>query len=238
MSRVRLSALILASLFASCSGEKEELREDDAPTVLEKVETLGSLEFSPGFQAIKVAAGADSVETRIEVTNKGDHVVTITNLESGCACLSVEVDTKAIAPGSKAMISGTFSTGKLSGATEKMITVQTDESEVHKAFLKVRLEIAPLYEIRESMTNWEVGEEPVPKKVIFEVKRDKPIHVLKASSMRDEVTCELKTVEKGRLYELILTPESTEKTLLGIVKIETDCEIEAHANAMAYFSIQ
>ena len=88
------------------------------------------------------------------------------------------------------------------------------------------------------MTTWEVGSKPEPKLVKFQVKRAKPIHVLSAESMRKEVSCEVREVEKGREYHLELTPDSTAETLLGFVRIETDCEIEQLARPLAYFSIQ
>ncbi len=232
----------LAAILGACdSGEQNQsgdTKENSRFTVISEFETLGSLQFSPGSQAIKVDAGTETVETAITVRNKGAETVTLTRLESGCSCLSVEIDRKILAPGGDAVISGIFSTKKLWGPSEKTITVQTDESLMKKAFIKIRLDVDPLYVIEESMTNWEIDEKPVTKTVSFEVKRVKPIRILKATSMRDEVKCELVELEEGRRYELKLTPASTENPLLGIVKIETDCEIPEHERAMAYFSIQ
>jgi len=88
------------------------------------------------------------------------------------------------------------------------------------------------------MTTWALGSEPVKKTVTFRVVRDEPVHVLRAESRRPEVTSELVEVEKGRLYHIELTPASTASSLLGMVRLETDCEVESYANPIAYFSIQ
>ena len=88
------------------------------------------------------------------------------------------------------------------------------------------------------MTTWARGSKPETKIVTFRVVREKPVHVLSAESKRPEVTCELVEVERGRLYHLRLSPTSTEKSLLGIVRLETDCEVESYARPLAYYSIQ
>jgi len=88
------------------------------------------------------------------------------------------------------------------------------------------------------MTSWEIGSKPETKIVEFRVVRADPVRVLSAESKRKEVTCELVTVEEGRAYDLLLTPDSTDGSLLGIVRIETDCEIESYARPLAYFSVQ
>jgi len=100
------------------------------------------------------------------------------------------------------------------------------------------LHTSTLYLIEQQMTTWAVGSDPVKKTVTFRVVRDQPVHVLSAESKRPEVTCQLVEVEKGRLYHLELIPSSTANSLLGIVRLQTDCEIESYASPLAYFSIQ
>jgi hypothetical protein len=74
--------------------------------------------------------------------------------------------------------------------------------------------------------------------VNFEVARDEPIHVLSAKSSRSEITAELKEIEKGRKYQILLTPSSTGANLLGMVRLTTDLEIEAHARPLLYVTVQ
>jgi hypothetical protein len=50
-------------------------------------------------------------------------------------------------------------------------------------------------------------------------------------------TVGLTAVEPGREYRLVLTPNSTEKELLGFVKVITDCEIDKYARELMYFKI-
>lgn len=197
----------------------------------------GDLVFTPLSRTIKAEAGDTAVEVTFGVENTGAQPVRIAKLESGCECLSVEIDVNPVPPRGKAVITGLFDVTKLRGSSERKITV-VSEGESRPVLLTTRIEIDPLYEIEAPMTTWAVGSEPDKKVVVFRVLREAPLHVLAAESKRPEVACEIVEVEKGRLYHLELTPASTEKSLLGIVRIETDCEIEEYARPLVYFSIQ
>jgi hypothetical protein len=45
---------------------------------------------------------------------------------------------------------------------------------------------------------------------------------------------ELKTVEEGKSYELIITPTVMSSPGMGIMRIETDCQIEKHKLQQAF----
>ncbi len=197
----------------------------------------GDLVFTPVTRVVKADPGDKQIEVTFSVKNAGSDPVAITGLESGCECLSVSIDRDPIPAGEEATITGVFNIEQLRGTSEKNISVLAGKWS-RPFFLTTRIEIDPIYVIEDSMTTWSIGGEPETKLVTFRVLREAPVHVLSAESKRKEVRCELVAVEKGRLYHLKLTPESTGSSLLGIVRIETDCEIESYARPLAYFSIQ
>jgi len=206
-------------------------------TVIEATTRSGDLVFEPAFQAVKADAGQTIVEVAFGVYNTGREAVRIDRLESGCLCLSVEVDRNPVEPGSWSTITGIFDTEKLMGKSERRITVATSQQS-RPVFLTTRIETEPLYTIDSPMTTWTVGSEPSPQTVQFRVLREAPIRVLSAQSQRPEVRCEIVEIEEGRAYDLKLVPESTESPLLGVIRLETDCEIESHARPLLYFSMQ
>jgi len=206
-------------------------------TIVEPSTRAGDLVFEPAFQAYKAEAGQKIVEVTFQVTNKGETPRKVKELISTCACLSVEMDQNPIPPKGQATITGVFETEKLHGQSERKITVVL-EDQSKSVFLTTRIETDPLYILKEPMTTWKVGGKPDPKTVEFRVQRKKPIRVLSAESKRDEVTAEVITIEEGRAYDIVLKPDSTDSSLLGIVRITTDCEIESYARPLAYFSIQ
>ncbi|MDA7926522.1 DUF420 domain-containing protein [Verrucomicrobiales bacterium] len=205
--------------------------------IIEPGERIGDVFYSPLFQAVGADAGQEQVEVTFTLKNEGDQPVDITKLESGCECLAVDISQNPIPAKATATVTGLFDTSRMNGSVEKKITVST-KGQNRPVFLTTRIKIDPLYEIVESMTTWKVGAKADAKIVEFNVLRSEPIHILNAESKREEVSCEVVEVDKGRKYQLKLTPDSTAATLLGIVRIETDCEIEQHARPLAYFSIQ
>lgn len=197
----------------------------------------GNLVFTPVSQSVRADPGQATLEVFFKVENVGETPAAIAALESGCECLEVSINRNPIPPKSVATIKGTFDVAKLHGAAERKIAV-TPEGHTRPIFLNTRIEIDPVYEIDPPMISWEKGAAPETKTVVFSVVRKAPVHILSAESKRPEVTCKVVEKEKGHLYHLELTPASTEATLLGIVRIETDCEIESYAKPLAYFSIQ
>lgn len=216
---------------ATVAGEALAMAEGDSR------HKAGDLVFRPYSQKVSADPGEKTLEVSFSVENTGSAPAGIASLESGCECLEVSIDVNPIPARGKATISGVFDIEKLRGSADRKITV-VPEGARRAIFLTTSIEIEPIYEIDETMTTWSRGSQPETKTVTFRVVRDKPVHVFAAESKRPEVACELVEVEKGRLYHLRLTPASTEDSLLGIVRLKTDCEIESYAHPLAYYSIQ
>lgn len=195
------------------------------------------LVFEPVSQTVKADPGDERVEVSFLVKNPTGREIKIVSLESGCECLEVSIDRNPVAAGGEATIRGVFDIAKLQGSSDRRIIVMP-EGRSRPVLLTTRIDIAPIYELEPQMVNWSKGGAADTRTVTFRVLREKPVHVLSAESKRPEVACQLVEVRKGREYRLELTPVSTENTLLGIVRVETDCEIESHARPLAYYSIQ
>lgn len=226
----------------SMSGLREPRRSVLADESLARAQSdsrhkEGDLVFRPYSQKVTADPGEKTIEVTFAVENTADKPIGIASLESGCECLEVSINLNPIPARETATITGVFDIEKLRGSSERKISV-VPEGRDRAIFLTTQIEIEPIYEIIESMTSWTRGGAAETKTVVFRVVRDKPVHVLSAESKRPEVSCELVEVEKGRLYHLRLTPASTENSLLGIVRLETDCEIENYARPLAYYSIQ
>lgn len=208
-----------------------------APKAESTKKTVGSLTFLQTSNTIQTEPGSGAVTLEYVVENTGQKPVHIASIESSCECLEADIDANPIDPGKKATIRGVFDTTKLQSTVDRRITVHV-EDQARPIFLSARIEMTPLYEIQPAMTIWKRGEAAKTQAVSFQVLQAKPIRILSVESKRPEVKCELLTEKEGRSYRLELTPDSTETTLLGIVRIETDCDVEAFAKPLAYFSIQ
>lgn len=172
------------------------------------------------------------------MSNNGKRPVRITGLDTSCTCLGVRSDRKALAPGERAHIEAEFSLAALAGNAEKFVYVRTDSPDLLEARLTVRVKVDPLFRIEPQMLDWTVGEEPGEKRIRFQVLRERPVNIVSVTSSKDSVSVRLEEVEPGKAYDLVLQPESTARSTLGMVRIVTDCEIEKHRTQLAYFSVK
>lgn len=198
---------------------------------------VGALVFSPESQMARMEAGQREVTLTYTVVNSSLQAVRIESLESGCECLEVTMSANPIPAGGQAEIRGVFDASHLKGEVDRRILVKV-EGQNRPIFLLARIEREPAFTIEPPMTVWRQGGESETKMVLFQVVQKKPIHILSAVSQRPEVECRVIPEEEGRCYRLELTPQTTKGSLLGIVRIETDCELEDWGQALAYYSIR
>ena len=197
----------------------------------------GGLVFFPATQELQAQPGDESVEVYFTVKNPTDQEISVASIRSGCTCLAVSIDIDPIPAGGEATITGEFDISELRGTSVKSISVKPDRRS-RPVVLSTTIQIDEIYTLVESLTTWRVGDDPETKTVEFRVLREEPIRILNVESQRAEVVCKLVVLEDGRAYDLKLTPDSTEGSLLGIVRIETDCELENYSRPLAYYAIQ
>mgnify|MGYP002628188531 FL=1 len=235
-----LSAMLV---FTGCRKQEPAVpdpsEEGDAETsIVPESKQKGDLVFTPPIFEAEAKAGEETVDAHFTVKNVGRSQITITRLDTTCSCLLVEAADTVLDPGETTSIDAVFEITKLLGHAEKMIEVYTDQNKGRPIFLPVKVDVPPILEVTPKNVTWKLGGPVEPKSFKFITIREKPIHVTEVSSSRpDLVTVSLKEITKGREYEIVVTPKSTDDNLLGFVKIETDLEIKAHQSQMAFFTI-
>lgn len=245
MSVKKLLPIFAATLLVQCSPPPETPEEpvapapetsEQAPAVPTK-EGVPSLVFESEHFEIDATAEDEEVTAIFTAINNGETPVTITKLDTSCSCLSVEASQPTLAPGEKTTITAIFEIEKLVGNAEKQVIVKTDDPAFPQQFLTVEVNIPAVLEISPKMVEWSVGDAADPKPVTFRVLRDKPIKITSVTPSTKNATVELKTIEEGRHYEIFIQPLSTDESRTGMVRIETDCEMEKHQRQMAFFSV-
>lgn len=104
--------------------------------------------------------------------------------------------------------------------------------------LTVELIVPTIVQIDPKITKWHMGGETETKTIHITMDHEEPIKIKSVRSSRDNIRVETKEVEAGKRYEIAITPQSTDKVQLGMLTIETDCEIKKHRKKLAFFSIQ
>lgn len=198
----------------------------------------GGLEFAETLKEIDAGADASIVTTEFHFTNKGDKPASITKSDPGCSCLKVEISGGKLkyAPGESGVVRTTFEMGNFSGTVDKMVALWIDDDAADKPStrLTVRVHIPVLVGLEPKTVKWELGAKADPQIIRIQMAEGAPIHVTGVTSSSDSFACELKTVEEGKKYDLIVTPRTLDAPGMSVIRIETDCAVSRHRTQQAF----
>lgn len=193
------------------------------------------------FDATELKETADVTsethEVRFSFRVEGTEPITIENVTTSCSCISAGADKKVYQPGETGEVKAVFKLGAFEGEQLKTLQVHSSDSMARSRQLQVRINIPKVYELTPEMTTWTVGEEPEAKTVTVKVLGDQAIEITEALSSREAVKAELREITKGREYQVVLKPDSTEKPMLGAVKLSTSSSVPRLQSKTLYFNI-
>ena len=196
------------------------------------------LSFDETLKEVHVPPDEKQVVTDFVFENKTDKPVTIARYDSTCSCMSVQVKGGKLIyqPGEKGVLRANFDMGNFSGTVDKAVQLwlKGDPASDPSVKLTVRVHIPVIVNVEPKTLRWEVGAEPEPIVVSIVTDYEKPIKVLSAECGSDAFDIEVKTVEDGKKYEMVVTPKTTETPSLGVIQITTDCPIPRHATQRAF----
>ncbi len=196
------------------------------------------LEFTELLKEVNSAADATTVTADFNFKNTGDKPVTISKTDPGCSCLKVEVSGGKLkyAPGESGVVRTTFDMGNFSGTVDKMVALWIDDDPADKPSmtLTVRVHIPVLVALEPKTLKWNLGGKPEPQTIQIQMAEGQSIHVTGVKSSSPSFACEVKAVEDGKKYDLIVTPLDINAPGIGVFRIETDCEISKHRIQQAF----
>ena len=180
---------------------------------------------------------AESHDVVFHFTNTGKAPVTIREVETYCGCISGSTDKTVYQPGEKGTVKAVFRLGSFEGEVNKGLCVHSDSPENPDQQLVVSITIPKMFEIVPEVTTWLMGDPLTPKTIKFRNLTSQPVTVLRTTSTREAFKAEIKEVEKGKEYEITVTPGSTGEPVLGALRIETDCAIAKYRSRMCFFNV-
>ncbi len=196
------------------------------------------LEFTELLKEVNATADAAIVTTDFKFKNTGDQPVTIAKTNPGCSCLKVEISGGKLkyAPGESGVVRTTFDMGNFSGTVDKMVALWIDNDPVDKPSMKltVRVHIPVLVALEPKTVKWNLGGKAEPQTIQIRMAEGKLIHVTGVKSSSAAFKCELKALEDGKKYDLIVTPLEMHAPGMSFFRIETDCEISKHRIQQAF----
>jgi hypothetical protein len=199
----------------------------------------GGLTFEKTTIDQHVKADAETTEAEFPFENKTDKPLTIARVEKSCAaCMAAEVkDGKLVyQPGEKGAIRVKFQVGTFAGVVNKMILVwlANDPAEKPSGMLTLNIHVPVLVELSPKTVTWYLDEKIEPRKITITMRHSKPIRMLKATCTNEAFALELKTVKDGAEYELWITPPAAGGPGIGIIRMETDCDLPRHKIHQAF----
>jgi hypothetical protein len=196
------------------------------------------LDFAEISKEIHAPADVTTVTADFEFTNKSGLPVTITKSDPGCSCVAVQVSGGKFRyeTGESGMIRATFDMTNFSGTVDKVIALWLDKDPVDKpsTLLKLKVNIPVLVAMEPKTLKWELGGKGEPQTIQITMLEGQKINVTSVQSSSDSFICELKPVEPGKHYELIVTPTNVGVAGIGVFRIETDCQIKKHRTQQAF----
>ncbi len=199
------------------------------------------LDFPEILKEVHAKPDVDIVTTDFEFTNKSNKTVTVVKYDAACSCMAVSIKGSKLryAPGESGIVRTEFNMGNFSGEVDKSATLwlEGDAEDKPSLVLTVHVVIPELVSLEPKAVKWEINEAPTPKTVHIKINHTEPIHVLSVTSTSELFTHQLKTVEDGKSYDLIVTPLGVKTPSLGIMRVVTDSGIKRFQTQMAFAQV-
>lgn len=197
------------------------------------------LEFEKPTQQGVVKIEDSQIGTKFAFKVTGDKPVKIVDIRTFCSCVVAKTvdDRMEFKPGDTGEIEAVFEVGGFEGELKKEVLVTTDDPAVQPSRLVLEVKIPGLFEITPAQLVWMVGEKPEAKSVKIKVLGDQPVVMKAAVSSRESMAASIREITPGKEYELIVTPASTEKKVLGLVRVETDSKYPRYQKRLVFFNI-
>lgn len=196
------------------------------------------LDFAQTLKEIHAPADVDKVTADFEFTNRSDKPVRVVKYDAACSCMAVTIRDGKLkyAPGESGLIRAVFEMGNFSGTVDKVVALWLDGDPADKpsVSLTVRVHIPVLVALEPKTLKWQLGGDASPQIIRITMNEISPIRVTGVTSSSPAFKPELKTLEEGKSYELVVTPTTIQTPGLGILRIETDSTNAKHRLHQAF----
>ena len=199
------------------------------------------LVFDSLKKEVKAEPDARQVICDFSFENTGKEMLSVESFSASCSCMTVMISQNGkldYAPGEKGTIRSTFDMENFTGEVDKnvLIWMKGDPKEKPSITLVVHVIIPVLVNIQPRTVQWNGSAPWETKTMKIEMNHSEPIKILRASVGNPLFAAELKTIEEGKSYELLVTPiaKSDAAPGMAVIHIETDCKIDKQKKQMAF----
>lgn len=94
-----------------------------------------------------------------------------------------------------------------------------------------------LVSIEPKTVKWLHGEKAIPKTLCIKTNGKNPVRVLGVSSKSEGFKFQLEEIDSGKEYRVTVTPDGTDKPVLGVLRIETDSKVIQESTQHAFMFV-
>ena len=202
----------------------------------------GTLKFEQSNKQITVANDQKSATVDFPFKNESTEDVVIEKNASDCPCAAVGVKDSKLAykPGETGTIRIVFNLGKVPETADKLVSIYLKgDAEDHPSIkLTTRIVVPVIVELEPRSVTWDLGDKPEPKTVTVTINDSEPVKILSLTSSDPNFKQELKTIEEGKKYEVVITPTSTGEPGMGVLQVETDSKSDNRRSHPVYMVVR
>lgn len=202
----------------------------------------GTLKFDANSQEITVALDQKSATVDFPFKNESSDDVVIEKNASDCPCAAVGVkDSKLVyKPGESGTIRIVFNLGKIPETADKFVSLylKGDREDHPSIKLTTRIIVPVVVDLQPRSVTWDIGAKPEPKTITVTMHDSEPVKILSMTSSDPRFKSELKTIEEGKKYEVVITPTSTDTIGMGMLRVETDSKTDPRPAHPVYMIVR
>jgi hypothetical protein len=191
---------------------------------------FSQLEWESHSIELRPTVDEPSVTVKFKFKNTGKYPVKIESIHSSCGCTTANTALKVYQPGESGDVEAQFNIGQRTGVQEKTISVDTDDPKESKVLLALKVFIPDLYDLKPSFISWKVGDKSLPKTVHLKLLQKNKVKIESVLPSHEVLAVELKPVQEGSEYDIVITPRDTSSELWGMITLRTDSTLERLQN--------
>jgi len=169
---------------------------------------------------------SEVVEHTFVLRNEGEAELLIKNVRTSCGCTVANISNREVEPGGLTELTARLSLKGRRGSQRKAITVESNDPHSPKYQLYMEGAATSLVQIQPSRVYFGQIEDARPhsETVSIESKLDEPLTITRVDSSAQYFDAELKTVEEGKRYQLIVStvPPLPAGPVRGSVRLQTE----------------
>jgi hypothetical protein len=209
--------------------------------LLTSILQAGDLKFEKDIYEAHAGFKDIEVTNDFKFTNTGSKPIKIKHVEPGCSCITVEFlyGKATYGTGESGVMRVRFKLDNSQGTIDKPIGIflATDPDDQPSTQVTFRIHIPIAVSLDKKTLNWDIDSQPETQSIRVNMNYDKPVHVTSVSTTDTNFSTEIVTIEKGKTYDVRVTPKSTSKGGLSAILIQSDIEIDRFRSQQAYARI-